>query len=406
MLQPTIEVYVLWHPADDPDARLMHCLLDHFHGSSYCGLLGQAIEVFARCQPWAAPGGPPRPIPLPGARRATPVEPADLTAVVVLAGTELERAVENDAEGWRAYVRGLCEAQAASPDRVRLFPVRAEQYLGDAESALSRHLGASQGIVNVSPRQVCRDLAQGLAQWAAGGGAAGPLKVFISHTKHDQGAGGRVAQLIAQVRDRIDGSSRLASFFDTNALQAGEDWAQTLRAEAAGHALLALRTDLYASREWCQREMLIAKQSGVPVVVLDAPDEGEPRGSFLMDHVPRVPVRRDGNGWSADDIDIGLARLVDQCLQRALWQRQRDTGAEALGFVADWWASQAPEPATLVAWMRQHPTLLTRPALRILHPDPPLGPEENVLLAQIAELAGLQGQLDIATPRLLAARGA
>jgi len=44
------------------------------------------------------------------------------------------------------------------------------------------------------------------------------------------------------------------------------------------------------------------------------------------------------------------------------------------------------------------------PTLRVLHPDPPLGPDERLVLDEIAALRGLPG-LDIMTPRLLAARG-
>ena len=64
-----------------------------------------------------------------------------------------------------------------------------------------------------------------------------------------------------------------------------------------GGGLLAIRTDLYASRDWCQREMLIAKRAGMPVVIMDALGRGEERGSFLMDHVPRVPLRPSAAGW-------------------------------------------------------------------------------------------------------------
>jgi hypothetical protein len=42
--------------------------------------------------------------------------------------------------------------------------------------------------------------------------------------------------------------------------------------------------------------------------------------------------------------------------------------------------------------------------LRVLHPDPPLGPDEQLVLNEIATLQGLSA-LDIMTPRLLAARG-
>ena len=47
--------------------------------------------------------------------------------------------------------------------------------------------------------------------------------------------------------------------------------------------------------------MITAKQAGVPVVILDALDEGEDRGSFLMDDVPRVP----GGAEPADGATCG-----------------------------------------------------------------------------------------------------
>ena len=42
--------------------------------------------------------------------------------------------------------------------------------------------------------------------------------------------------------------------------------------------------------------------------------------------------------------------------------------------------------------------------LRILHPDPPLAEDERAALQQLVALAGY-GQLDLTTPRLMAARG-
>src|SRR5262249_19575608 len=146
----------------------------------------------------------------------------------------------------------------------------------------------------------CRDLAQGIAQFLGGlsGSADGRLTVFISHTTKvgDDDEPGEMADLLAQVR-AIIGQTRLNDFFSTNPLRVGHDWSSELTEHAATSALLALRTDLYASRPWCQREMLVAKCAGMPVIMLDALGRGEERGSFLMDHVPRVHVHRDGGGW-------------------------------------------------------------------------------------------------------------
>lgn len=419
MVPPVLEVFVLWHPADEAaGGALMKRLVEHFHGNAYSGLLGGAIEVFARSQGWMSPQDAPRPLPLVGAAAPSDVPATELTAVVVWMGLGLARAVETAGSPWATYLETLRGNQAQAPNRLQFFPIRPAQGGAASPSQLCQ-LISNQAIADVEPLATCRDLAQGIAQWAAKMTTATDerLKVFISHTKHDVADGKRVAKLIGQVRARIDGASRLGSFFDSNALQPGEDWADHLREAASRMALLALRTDLYASREWCQREMLLAKRHGVPVVVLDALERGEERGSFLMDHVTRVPVRKKEDGWDDEHIDIGLARLVDACLQRELWRRQANSTNLPENFQVDWWSAHAPEPATLVGWLSSAavaegtattatPPLVSERRLCILHPDPPLGPEECDVLERIAKLAGWSRGLDIVTPRILAARGA
>ena len=160
-----------------------------------------------------------------------------------------------------------------------------------------------------------------------------------------------------------------------------------------------MRTDLYATRTWCQRELLTAKRAGMPVVILDTLSRGEDRGSFLMDHVPRIPGAPDRDAA----IRAALSRLVDECLKRALWARQRDL-AEAEGVVdVAWWAPHAPEPVTMLHWLPTAPE--DDEPLLVLHPDPPLGPDEMKVLADLAVTAGIDARLEITTPRGLATRG-
>ncbi|MFO1152777.1 MAG: hypothetical protein U1E42_03785 [Rhodospirillales bacterium] len=411
MLPPVLEIYVVWHPADAEGCIIAKRIVDHFHGTAFSGLIGGAIEVYARSEGWSRSDDAPRPLPWWDNNPISGVEQPSFVAVVPILGVGMAKAVQKDGP-WKAYVSAFAQARAAGPDRVGIFPYRLDARATDG-TTLSEILGNFQCIATSlnSPTEeaipdICRDLSQGVAQLLRRNSSR--LKVFISHTKRSSaGSEGYIQALIAAVREVI-GNTRLQEFFDARDLQPGCDWDTELRFEASTSALLSLRTDLYPSRAWCQREVLIAKCSGMPVITMDAIETGEERGSFLMDHVPRVPVRRDDGNWRKADIHKGLNVLVDECLKRALWQRQEELAiARGPGINIAWWAPHAPEPATLAEQLDAWKNAGRSPAgtVRILHPDPPLGPDELKVLNQIASLAGISGGLDIMTPRLLAARG-
>lgn len=366
-----------------------------------------------RSQGWRSQDDAPRPIPFPGTPAVSRVPAARLVAVVPVLGHELAAAVEPAAGPWWDFLNTVVDAQAATPDQVGVFPLLidpgADQ--GKLGDIFSKPLRIAEPSPFADPEPAaelrCRDLAQGIAQLGQGGDVR--LRVFISHTKRTgEQEGQSVGDLIGMVRGII-GETRLGEFFDTNDLQPGRDWEQELRNHAAKSALLVVRTDLYASRAWCQREMLIAKHHGVPIVILDALNLGEERGSFLMDHVPRIPVRSDDGNWSKVDIRRGLNLLVDECLKRVLWRVQETLAVEHSGLTVDWWAPHAPEPVTLAQWIEASladGSLKTAAdQVQILHPDPPLGPDEQAALQQMATLIGGWNSLDVTTPRTLAARG-
>ncbi|MGH3869578.1 MAG: hypothetical protein ACRDQ4_26450 [Pseudonocardiaceae bacterium] len=412
MLPPVLEIYVVWHPGDGAGARAAQQLVEHFHGTLFTGLIGGAIEVYARHQGWRCTGDAPRPIPFPDAPPPNGVAQAHYVAVVPVLGVGLARAVQPGAGPWFDYITALAREQGASARRVRVFPLLLADSAALHGTTLDRILGKYQrlrGSLSATGDEPDtgwrRDLVQGLAQLAQGAGCR--LRMFLSHTRQAVGDGSGVAELTQVVRTVIADTS-LAEFFDYRDLQPGEEWWEALRENAGRGALLALRTDLYASRSWCQWEVLAAKEEGAPVVILDALELGEERGSFLMDHVPRIPVRRSEGGWAAGDVEAGLAVLVDEYLKRALWERQRELALQRPDLDVVWWAPHAPEPLTLLRWLAQQRdtgALAGTGPLRILHPDPPLGPPERLVLEQLARLGGVTRDLDVMTPRLLAARG-
>ncbi len=411
MLPPVLEIYVVHHPDDLGGAEAASQIFAHFHGTSFSGLVGGAIEVYARSHPWQIDHVMPRPIPYPDLAQPNGVPTARLVAVVPVLSLQLAQAVQRTE--WEPYIESLVDAQMRLPGQIGIFPLAVDEACNGSLLAdlLQQHqrLAAPSGLGEQEPSQelLCRDLAQGIAQMILGSDAR--LQVFISHTRRTGSHEEDIPALIRIVREII-GDTRLSHFFDANDLQPGRDWDTELRQQAASSALLALRTDLYASRAWCQREMLIAKQAGMPVVILDSLGRGEERGSFIMDHIPRIPVRDIEGSWSKDDIRRGLNLLVDECLKRALWRVQQDLAANRQDLAIAWWAPHAPEPVTLAHWLRERQDagqpVLGANALRILHPDPPLGPDERASLLELCSLMGHTGPLEIMTPRALSARGA
>jgi hypothetical protein len=262
------------------------------------------------------------------------------------------------------------------------------------------------------PATLCRELAQAITQHLhrygrmeaprSGGfedGVDDRITVFVSHTTHQTVAEREDGPHLLHLVREVLFTTRLGEFLAVADLQAGSDWEARLDAEAGRSALLMVRTDRYAGREWTQREVLTAKRRDLPVVSLYAVREGEDRGSFIMDHVPVVPCP---TGGVIHAIERALNRLVDEALKRALW-REQSVYLHAHGF--DWLPAHAPEPVTIMPWVQMHRSQGDDPHIWILHPDPPLGPCEHDAIVELCALAGFEGDVDILTPRTFAARG-
>jgi hypothetical protein len=403
LIPPILEVYVLWHPDDADGERIANEVFDHFHGTTFAGLVGGAIEVYLRSIGWAGPGGPPRALPfvepLPNGL-ATPA----ITVVVPVLGTRLARAAE-DEPGWLAYLQTMMTAAAADP-MVGIFGLRIDDAATAPGTNLASIFSASQTLDSAGATNgsvLCRDLAHSIAG-LVGDPMGGRLRVFISHTKRysPDEEPDEVLRIVGLVRQVI-GSTHLAAFFDEADLQPGADWERELIAAASSSALLVVRTDLFASRDWCQREVLTAKRADMPIVVLHALHQGEDRGSFLMDHVPTVPMRGTTDDEICAAIEDALNHLVDEALKRALWNQQR---ARLATYGFDWLPTNAPEPVTLLGWLAATERRASADdRLFVLHPDPPLGYAENAVINDLLSVAGLPGLVEILTPRTFASRG-
>lgn len=415
MLPPVLEIFVIWHPGDVHGKVIANEFIAHFRGASFSGVIGGGVHVSIRSASWETQNGAPQPVYSKSNGGPNGIAPAEFVAFVPILGTRLAQELEKPNGEWDSYLCKLMEERNATPKQVGIFPYCLDRGAIDG-TKLGQIFGGIQMLATTNILKTgdtaeslrCRDLSQGLAQLLLPEEQA-RLTVFISHTKRSgEGEGKHVDSLVELVRLSI-ANTRLAEFFDASDLQPGNNWEDALRKNSQNSALLAIRTDLYSSREWCQREVALAKCAGMPVVTLDAITIGEERGSFLMDHVPRIPVRLEQNDWKPEEVIRGLNLLTDECLKRAIWLQQCKL-AKNENFEISWWASQAPEPLTLLDWLENQVDLLDPSdedidSLRILHPDPPLGPEERKVLSRLVLMSRLRRDVDIMTPRLLAARG-
>lgn len=414
MLPPVLEIFIVWHPNDVDAHQPAEAIFAHFSGGlAFSGVIGGGIQVSLRSAGWGGAGSAPRPVYMDGNRAPNGIHPASFVAVVPLLGIEMAAEVERTDSSWHHFVAVIKEAQMQAQERFGVFPCLISSHATDG-TRLGEILGGYQSIsVNEQDQNsggfsaLCRDLTQGIAQLISPGKKS-RLTAFISHTKrHSHTEGEDVDGLINLVREVIR-NTRLKDFFDANDLQPGMDWDAELKEKSRTSAMLAIRTDLYSSREWCQREVAIAKTHGMPVIMMDAIGRGEGRGSFLMDHVPRIAVRKSPKDcWQGQDVHRALNLLVNECLKRALWMRQEELVQDQFGLDIDWWAPHAPEPLTLSHWFDAY--LQKGPKngkiIRILHPDPPLGHEELEVLYNYARKIRLGIEIDIMTPNQLAMRG-
>ena len=400
LMLPILDIYAVWHPADHEGRNVADWLLAHFYGAPYSGLASGSIEVYTRSEPWSAASDAPRWMPFQASSPAGLAVPRYSTVVPVV-GVHLLRALASTESGWRGYLDAVVDA-AERDESVGIFPLRLPGCGDFPSSPLGRYQAIDASAAD-DPSVLCREVAQQVTQMVSGE-TTGRLTVFCSHTKkHSLGEGAaHVARIVQQARDRIAGT-HLAAFVDESDIQPGNDWQADLARAVDSSSLLAVRTDLYASRDWCQKEMLAAKQSDRPIVMLHAVGESPERGSFLMDHVPVVGYQQTDEESMSRSIDRAVNLLVDRTLRRTLWMASEPI-REAVS--VDWAPSEAPELVTAIDWIGAHyPDGLDGENVTIMHPDPPLGPSEEELITRLFSLAGVGATVDIVTPRTYADRG-
>jgi hypothetical protein len=384
--QPRLLIYVVWHPQFELGQKLAENIYAHFsRDPRRTNARGIGIPVFFRSA--AGGGGKASPPPI-------AVDAAQHTAIIVLVDPQM--VITDD---WDKYVDYLWNQAGAAPDRHRLFPVAFD----DTSYQLSPQIGAVNYIrlqdhsaesapgflLNRLTNELGRLLTQRptLASVETKGtnGVSPPkMRLFISHAKLD----GEKAAVV--LRDYIHKNLALDTFFDAIDIAAGFSFENEINAGIDTAAFAVVHTDAYASRVWCQHEVIRAKRHGRPIVVIHAIEEGEARSFPYIGNVPTIRWRAEEPGR----VEAVVGLVLREVLRTEYFQQHFDDLKKLFDV-----------PTTARA-LPHAPELLTCLALRaesdkvpyFVYPDPPLAKQELDLLGE------LDPKLRLTTPTLLFAK--
>ena len=352
-----LDVFVVWHPNDLDGADVCSTLFEHYHSDSFSGLAGSAVEVYGRSLPMPGGNGNLLPIVTPNGiigeeRFSAQSENAPFCVVLPVVGRNLVQASLDVGSPWARYLESAVRLREMNADKktqtliLPVLPAVSPDYSNaPIVGRLMGRQGVNQGYIEclrtsseesfpAAKGELARDLGQAVIQGLLRDSKLSDrLTIFVSHARSDAPREDQFGTMptgpVAKV-EAVAKKTKLATFVDVHDLQAGVDWDSEIRERARRSALLMVRTDAYASREWTQWEVLEAKKADMPIVCLSALSNGEQRGSFLLDHVPTVAFRESDidktdarQVYEGDAVIVSaLNRLVDETLKRALWFHQ------------------------------------------------------------------------------------
>lgn len=333
-----VRIYVLWHQASRDGGELAREIFHWFRGNpEELHEAGYGIPIHYRS------------VPEQGGENVgfRPIQSSDASISVIVPLVDENMVTDGM---WRRYLAALAlefehiypvtlhQAAYNLPEPLSLLNfIRVDHANDPVHWQWQERLNARRRRLRSLLTQACCRLLQthgGFADDDAGKvhrhqGAGLPLRIFLSHAKADG------VEITSKLRDRLLHHGQLQTFFDESDLAFGYGFDEPLRKNAgAGSgqtaAMIAVYSDAYAGRPWCQRELRMAREpfgfgeephqrwSNKPLLILDA--LASQRTRFLGE-VGQAPVIRWDPSKVGDTIDL-LLREVLLTLYYQHWSTQ------------------------------------------------------------------------------------
>lgn len=164
---------------------------------------------------------------------------------------------------------------------------------------------------NIEKEMAILELSHELFRWGFNNpnttllGQNSSLKLFLSHAKR----GDTGLKHAEQIRNFID-NTNLRRFFDTYQISTGFEFDEEIENHIKDSTIIAILSDVYSSRYWCQREILTAKDEQRPIIVVNSLENYEDRIFPAASNVPSLHVT-DAPLSEAELLNILNAALIE-----------------------------------------------------------------------------------------------
>lgn len=137
-------------------------------------------------------------------------------------------------------------------------------------------------------------------------GKSSSIKIFLSHAK-----AGDTGRLHAESIYKFIDNTNLSRFFDATEISPGFRFDEEIIKHITESTLVAIGSDAYSSRYWCQREILCAKQHQRPIIAVDCLEDFEDRIFPAGSNVPCVHIPPDIPISEHDILRILIATILE-----------------------------------------------------------------------------------------------
>ncbi|MEW4370120.1 TIR domain-containing protein [Paenibacillus kandeliae] len=205
------------------------------------------------------------------------------------------------------------------------------------------------------------------------------LKLFLSHTKN-----GESGVVIAEALKKLIDNSAMRNFFDATDIAPGYRFDNEIVENIKNSTVIAIHTDSYSSRYWCQREIISAKDNNRPIIAVDSLEEFEDRRFPFATNIPAIHFNFNNEPTKIDLLKILSAALLETV--RYFYAQLLLKQYKSVGVIndEDEILSRPPEVSDIEKILSTNEDgFIASRIKRLFYPEPPVYSEEINFLSKL-----------------------